>query len=171
MFLSVGSGSTKYENTINMDMEKLFNVDVVGDIRNIPFGDEYFEGIIAVHILEHFWKYEHMSLIKEWKRVIKPNGKIYINCPDFIKCLKNYLENKGGLRYGYWEQTIFGMNRSKGDVHLSGITKQYLEELLFKNDFVNLKWEELDGNNEHNISVTATKKCDQKNKEDKVWQL
>ena len=170
MYLSIGSGSTKYENTLNLDIENAYNVDVVADARNIPFEDEHFEGIIASHVLEHFGKWEHMSLMKEWKRVIQPNGKMYICVPNFMKCIKYYLENRRGLRHSYWEQTIFGLNRGKADIHLSGITEQYLTELLFKSGFVDLKWsKDMPENFEHNIEVIAIK-GNNKTKEDKVWQ-
>lgn len=170
MYLSIGSGSTKYKDTLNLDIEDCHNVDIVADARKIPFDDEYFDGVIACHILEHFWKQEHMVLLREWKRIIKPNGKIFIVVPDFMKCLKYYLENARGMRYSYWEQTIFGLNRSKGDIHLSGITGQYLTELLFKSGFVDLQWKKLEECEEHNLKVIATK-VTKTNEKDKVWQL
>jgi SAM-dependent methyltransferase len=169
MFLSIGSGSTRYKDTLNLDIEDAYNVDIVADARKIPFEDEYFDGVIASHVLEHFRKEEHIYLLREWRRVIKPNGKIYICCPDFIKCVKYYAENRRGLRFSYWEQTIFGLFRGKGDIHLSGITDDYLTDLLFKTGFVDLKWSEnMPEYFEHNLEVIATK-GNNKNKEDKLW--
>ena len=172
MYLSVGSGSTRYKDTLNLDMCELHNVDIVADARKIPFENEYFDGIIACHVVEHFRKNEHIPLLMEWRRVIKPSGKIYICVPNFLKCIKYYLENKRGLRYEYWEQTIFGLYRNEGDEHKSGITEQYLTELLFKTGFVDLKWaEDMSIEYEHNIEVIAIKGNVKINEDNKVWQL
>lgn len=51
-----------------------------GDCRVLPFKDETLDWVYNSHLLEDFWPWT--PLLIEWKRVIKPGGKIIILIPD-----------------------------------------------------------------------------------------
>jgi SAM-dependent methyltransferase len=53
--------------------------DVKMDIRDIPFGDNTFDVIICNHTLEHV--VEDLQSMKEFHRVLKPNGWGILNSP------------------------------------------------------------------------------------------
>lgn len=163
--LNIGSADVRYEgDVINLDIQEGINVDIIADARDLPYEDNYFDGIIASHILEHFKREEHFGLLIEWRRVLKHDCKMFIGCPDIFKCMQYYLDNKRGLRDSYWYQCIYGLaDRRKFDTHLSGINEQYLTELLFKTGFRDLVWKKYDECEDHNIGVTATKKQDPDN--------
>lgn len=65
---------------IGLDIQKGPNVDVVGDAKNIPFENNFFDIVISSSCFEHdpmFW----LSFL-EMCRVVKPYGFIYICAPS-----------------------------------------------------------------------------------------
>lgn len=54
-------------------------VDVVAPGDNLPFPDESYDFIVSSHVIEHF--YNPMKTLREWMRVIKPGGYLFIICP------------------------------------------------------------------------------------------
>lgn len=52
----------------------------VGDVRDLYFPDDYFDGYWSIGVIEHFFDgYE--QIIKEMERVIKPKGYLFISFP------------------------------------------------------------------------------------------
>lgn len=51
------------------------------DISDIPVKDQSFDGVYNLGVMEHFNKEENQKNLKEFKRVIKPNGKIILFWP------------------------------------------------------------------------------------------
>ena len=51
----------------------------VGDVRSLPYKDEYFDYAVAGEVLEHMERPE--PLLKEWMRVLKPGGWLAISVP------------------------------------------------------------------------------------------
>lgn len=54
-------------------------VDIVSKGNNLPFKDDTLDFVINSHVLEHF--NDPISALKEWMRVIKPGGYLYMNIP------------------------------------------------------------------------------------------
>lgn len=54
-------------------------VDIVAPGDNLPIGDNSVDFVISSHVIEHF--YDPVKSIKEWLRVTKPGGLIYIIAP------------------------------------------------------------------------------------------
>lgn len=52
----------------------------LGDIRNLPFEDKTFDVIVCSEVLEHVSGYE--KAIEEFKRCVKPDGKIVLSFPN-----------------------------------------------------------------------------------------
>lgn len=53
--------------------------DVLADINNLPFVDDFFDLIICYHVLEHLS--DPIAAINELCRVIKPDGKAFFQVP------------------------------------------------------------------------------------------
>lgn len=61
-------------------------------LQNLNFvEDNVADEIHAYHVIEHFYVSEVPEVLKEWKRVLKPNGVIYLEQPDVLKCAANLL--------------------------------------------------------------------------------
>lgn len=76
--------------------------DVVADVRKLPFPDNYADEARAIHIIEHFYAWEALDVVREWVRVIKPGGQLAIECPCLDKVLKLAEVPQIDPRYTYW---------------------------------------------------------------------
>jgi len=61
--------------------------DVTSDLRKLPFPDNYADEARAIHVIEHFYAWEALSLLREWVRVLKPGAQIAIECPCLEKVI------------------------------------------------------------------------------------
>jgi ubiquinone/menaquinone biosynthesis C-methylase UbiE len=68
----------------------MYHGDIQADLKSLPLPDDYAEKAIAVHVIEHFYQWEVQEVLKEWKRVLKPGGKLVLELPCMDKVL-NYL--------------------------------------------------------------------------------
>lgn len=99
---------------INIDFRPLEGVDVVSDVRSLPFKDQYFDYIIASDIIEHFPLSELGNLINEWYRVLKFNGIIKVRTPN-LKFLTNHYSRYNDA--SFVSNHIFGGQDYEGNFH------------------------------------------------------
>jgi len=63
------------------------------DIRKtLPFNDNTFDNIYAMHVIEHLHPQEGLIFMQEIKRVLKPQGICRISTPDLEDVIRNYLK-------------------------------------------------------------------------------
>ncbi len=43
------------------------------------------DAVAAIHVLEHFYEWEAFDLLTEWKRILKPGGKMILELPCMDK--------------------------------------------------------------------------------------
>ena len=119
------------------------SVDHVGDAKDLSrFGDEIFSEIYASHVLEHFdYVSELDAVLKEWTRVLKPGGKLYISVPDMDKLASLFLmKDKLNLQKRFDVlRMMFGGQTSSYDYHKVGFNREILEIFLIKAGFINLR--------------------------------
>ncbi|MCK5020882.1 MAG: methyltransferase domain-containing protein [Candidatus Peribacteraceae bacterium] len=92
MRLHLGSGNQIFENYINIDYKPLYGVDVQADIRQLPFKDNSIELIETYHTFEHIPRQEVASTLSDWFRILKLNGILIIEMPDFNQNCRDYLD-------------------------------------------------------------------------------
>ena len=98
MKLNLGCGRKLLEGYVNVDMtwdgDHPERPDVICDIRDLrpKFKDEVADEILALHCIEHVHSWEALPMLKDWHRVMKPGGKLIIECPDLFKCAVNFLQ-------------------------------------------------------------------------------
>lgn len=77
---NVGSGNTKIsDKVINIDIFDYDNVDVVCDIKNLPFKDNTVDIVMNTAVLEHVPNPQ--AVVDEIYRVLKPGGIVYTAFP------------------------------------------------------------------------------------------
>jgi len=87
MRLNLGCGNKKIDGFIGVDIK---DADVVADIRKLPYEDNSVDEIMAIHVCEHFYKHEILSVLKEWKRVLKPDGIMVLELPCLDKVMRHF---------------------------------------------------------------------------------
>ena len=68
--------------------------DVLCDlIKLTPFEDDSVDEVLSVHVIEHIWRWEVLSFLREWVRVLRPGGKMILECPNLITACEEFLKN------------------------------------------------------------------------------
>jgi len=78
----LGCGEFPMEGAINVDIRKLPCVDVVSDVRKLPFKDGELKGVASRNLIEHFGRHEIVPMLKEWARVVEKDGFVRAETVD-----------------------------------------------------------------------------------------
>ena len=119
------------------------HVDHVGDAKDLShYPDNTFTEIYASHVLEHFdYMGVLLSVLKEWYRVLKPGGSIYISIPNLDILAKLFL-SRDQLNFNerfHVMRMIFGGHVDQYDYHVVGLNQEFLEFFLTEADFINIR--------------------------------
>jgi glycosyltransferase involved in cell wall biosynthesis len=95
--LNLGCGDKPMPGYVNVDIassRKDRSPDVLNDLRDLNhFKDGSADEIIAIHVIEHFYRWEVDALLKEWCRVLRPGGTLTLECPNIITACEELLRN------------------------------------------------------------------------------
>jgi SAM-dependent methyltransferase len=87
--LDMGCGGTKQvPASVGLDQHRLPGVDLVANLeRGLPFTDDSFDQVFAIHVLEHV--VDLMRLMNEVHRVLRPRGVLHVITPahDFVNAV------------------------------------------------------------------------------------
>ena len=134
--LNLGCGIHYDEKMINCDLYES-KVDIRLDAVELPFKTESVDEIVAMQLLEHLSIVDADRAIKEWNRVLKINGILYIGVPDLERCLAlaEAIKGMGPYRWKTISMFIYGSQTDEGQYHKSGYAPEYLEAFLEDNGF------------------------------------
>jgi ubiquinone/menaquinone biosynthesis C-methylase UbiE len=88
---NLGCGKKKWDGWINVDLHSNIS-DIKCDLRKLEIGSDSADAVAAIHVLEHFYEYEVFDVLTEWKRVLKPRGKMILELPCLDKVFA-YIHN------------------------------------------------------------------------------
>ena len=95
--LNLGCGDKPMPGYINVDVapsRRGKQPDVLADLRtHLPFPDNCADELIAIHVIEHFWRWEVAGVVRKWMRVLKPGGRLVLECPNLISACEAFLAN------------------------------------------------------------------------------
>lgn len=95
--LNLGCGHQILDGYVNVDIvpSRLGRQpDVICDIRQLhDFPDSSVDEILAIHVVEHFWRWEAGAILSEWVRVLKPRGRMILECPNILTACALLKEN------------------------------------------------------------------------------
>lgn len=80
----------EYEQ-VSVDMAQ--PADIIGDVRDLPFPNDYVDLVYASHLLEHLPEHETVDALREWRRVLKPGGRMVVRVPDAQAACKRAAED------------------------------------------------------------------------------
>ena len=111
----------------------------------LPFRDETFCEIRAIHVLEHVPREFHLPFLREVRRTLTRDGSAFIEVPDILRSCQIVAGVVGHLESGVLDPPqievarefirqkivgIYGKGRHEGDWHHWGFTPWHLEKLL-----------------------------------------
>lgn len=123
--LNLGSGGVDFPGYFSIDLEDpraLLKLDAT-DLRVFP--DNTISEIIASHLLEHLNPYHSVDILKEWRRILKPGGKIIIEVPDMERLCESFATASREDKYGIMN-CIYGSVNTKDNKDPSRITSSHL---------------------------------------------
>ena len=147
--LNVGCGKLIFDEypegykCTNYDARELPGVNVVGDIRDLPFPDEHFDYILANDIIEHLPIAETEGLLQEWRRVLKMGGVIEIKTPNMKWAAEHYTKYRDA---GFVSFHIFGGQDYPGNFHYVMFDRVWLRNIALATGFFEIGYKEAGSN-------------------------
>ena len=150
--LNLGCGDKVLPGYVNVDVAEARGgrkPDVLCDLRRLDvFETDSADEILSVHVVEHFWRWEVLDVLREWLRVLRPGGVMILECPNLATACAELLKGPDqfagpgaeGQRtmwvlYGdpKWQDPLM--------VHRWGYTPQSLQRLMEEAGLVNVRQE------------------------------
>jgi predicted SAM-dependent methyltransferase len=138
--LHIGGREPKEGWTI-VDISARPEVDIVANAKTLPIHSQSVDVIYASHVLEHFHyglNQELQEVLFEWRRVLKPNGRLLISVPDMAILCKKFIEP--GVSIGEkitYMRMMFGGHMNQHDRHFVGFDYDILRYYLYGAQFHN----------------------------------
>jgi SAM-dependent methyltransferase len=93
--LNLGCGEKLLAGYINVDIATDRGgvaPDVNCDLHDLSqFETESVDEILAIHTIEHFWRWEVVAILSEWARILRPGGKMVLECPNLKTACEAFL--------------------------------------------------------------------------------
>lgn len=121
MRLNIGAGADTEEGWTAWD------IDDCNLAQRITLPDASVDEIRASHVLEHIPRAETLPTLKEWKRVLKPGGRLFVAVPDFDRIVSAMLD---GAEDANMEAYIMGGQTDAHDFHHALFNEDKLRKLL-----------------------------------------
>lgn len=94
MKLNLGCGPKHLPGFVNVDLPGNWSgkePDVAADVTQpLPFDDGSADEIHAYHVIEHLERFHVERVIDDWVRVLKPGGKLVLECPCLDKIIGHF---------------------------------------------------------------------------------
>jgi hypothetical protein len=127
--LNLGCGAFPLDDYVNVDARELDGVDVVADLRNLPFGPGEVAELFSSHVIEHFPLEElSRSLLPYWTSLLKPRGVLRAIVPDAETMMREW--SAGRYSFDDLQLALYGEQEYEGDFHFAMFTPASLVSLL-----------------------------------------
>jgi len=124
----------------NIDGAKHSNVHLITkDIGNLPLDSESAELIYCSHAIEYFDREEIIPILKEWKRILIPQGTLRLAVPDFRSMAMLY--SKGNIKLEQILGPLYGKMQMNDTTiyHKTVYDLESLKKLLTDIGFSNIR--------------------------------
>jgi SAM-dependent methyltransferase len=86
---------------IRYDIDPNVNPEIVGTLQDMSLlEDACVDAVYSSHNIEHVWAFEVQGVLKEFRRVLKPDGFALILCPDMLSVAQAISE-------GFLEKAVY----------------------------------------------------------------
>ena len=132
--LNLGCGEKPLPGYVNVDLRALPDVDVVADIRRLPYGPGEVDEISSEHLVEHFRQHQLETVILPyWHSLLREGGALKVVCPNSEAMLKRV--NSGDMTFAEFRTVTFGLQDYEGDDHFAMYSPDSLAEVIRRAGF------------------------------------
>lgn len=127
--INLGCGEKPLGSYINVDFREMSDVDIIADVRALPFEPGSVAEIMSAHLVEHFRQHQLKSqILPYWKDLLAEGGTLRIICPNWHAMMRRLAD--GRMSYEDFRQVTFGAQDYVGDDHFAMYTPESLSDLL-----------------------------------------
>ena len=92
--VEIGSGPHPTPGYVHVDADRRArDVEYHASAASLPFDDGTVEELLAIHILEHVHASDLLLTLREWRRVLRPDGFAQIHVPDASTVFAAFLDS------------------------------------------------------------------------------
>jgi SAM-dependent methyltransferase len=116
-------------------------INIVANGDNLPFKDGTLDYVLSSHVIEHF--FDPVKALKEWHRVTRPGGYIFIIAPHMERTIDRHREptpvaelferNKGTLRISNYMRPLNQAALEKMGLDKAGAYYSVMPQILVRN--------------------------------------
>lgn len=146
--LHIGCRTVRIPGFLNVDIRADRNPDIAADAQDLNMIEsESLDEVYSSQVLEHFSLLKTVDVLKEWNRVLKKGGILWLSVPDFECIHRIYVKYKTlpiwSLYHMYgeqhhehaWHYTIFTWHNLQENLMDAGFSKfQKIKELPYGTD-------------------------------------
>ena len=132
--VNLGSGEKPLDDHLNVDMREAEGVDVLADVRRLPFSPGSVGELASYHLVEHFREHQLATVILPyWRSLLGADGLIRIVCPNWEVMLERVTSRT--MSYEDFKTVTFGLQDYDGDDHFAMYTPDSLRRILAEAGF------------------------------------
>ncbi len=121
--VNLGAGHIQPDGYVQVDGRDLDGIDVVADLRSLPFETDSVDEILSAHVIEHFTAEDFLGvLLPHWVGLLRPGGILRLVAPDTDAMVRAYLA--GTRSFEQLRLVTFGGQEYEGDFHLNMFTAE-----------------------------------------------
>lgn len=143
MNLNIGCGKKVLNGWFNIDVQANPNAprppELLCDAGEIDLESGCADVVMALHLIEHFYRWEVEAILAEWFRLLKPQGKLILELPNLELACRNLLAGANDQMsmwpiYGDWN------HKDPYMMHKHGYTPKTMKRLLVGGGFKSLQF-------------------------------
>lgn len=87
--LHLGAGPEKRDGWINVDINAGYAPEIVSEADRLPMlQDASVDEVEANHLFEHLHHSQAIAALREWRRVLRPGGRLSLELPNLAACFE-----------------------------------------------------------------------------------
>jgi glycogen(starch) synthase len=136
--VNLGCGEKPLAGYINIDCRRVPEVDVVADVRRLPFGERSLFEIHSAHLVEHF-PANHLRrvILPYWKTLLRSGGILRTVCPNWQAMIQHL--SRGEMSLEDFHLVTFGGQEYDTDTHFAMYTPGTFSAILTETGFRNIQ--------------------------------
>jgi predicted SAM-dependent methyltransferase len=136
--VNLGAGEKPLDEYVNVDMRPLEGIDVVADVRRLPFEPGSLAEIASFHLVEHFRENElRLTVLPYWRSLLREDGVLRIVCPNWEAMAARLAD--GRMPWAEFRLLTFGLQDYEGDDHFAMYTPDSLGQVLTDAGFADVR--------------------------------